>query len=454
LSGAGWLHPYYLLVVFTVLTVCLSLGFGYSLTNIYVSALKANQTWRMAHHGLSELGQLAALADAPGNDVFETRDPEMELAKMHKALRAFYHRLTSLQQQLSEDESGEPGAHVVVGLDQVKSLMDELGREGELTFAAYQSNQVAEAAKHMAVMDRKHAVIVALLGRVRRDVIAAQDDQFDQQEAVASRLQKIEYGIVGLALVMVVAAAAYGRRVARQVEEDRKRQREMAGRTQLLKQVMAAQEDERRRIARDLHDEVGQSLTSVLLGLRGLADASTLEAAQKQTEEVRQIVSAALDGVRRLARGLRPLVLDDLGLAAALERYAADYTHAHRIGVDLDVSDIIGVRLPEPIETALYRIVQEALTNSARHAAAAHVTVQVQRRREEVHAVVRDDGRGFTPGNGQVEKSFGISGMRDRAALLGGQLVVASAPGTGTTVAVDIPLKELRNGTHPGVRGG
>jgi signal transduction histidine kinase len=222
------------------------------------------------------------------------------------------------------------------------------------------------------------------------------------------------------------------------------------GRARLLRQVLAAREEEQRRIARDLHDGIGQSLTSLLLGLRAAAEVPTLEEARARLGELRGITASLLDEVRRLARGLRPIVLDDLGLAAVLERYAAEYTQAHGIAVDMYAPDLALTRLPAEVETALYRIAQETLTNVLKHAAAKAVSLVVRRESSGVHLTVEDDGRGFdndalllAPGAG---KGLGLLDIRERAALLNGSVTLESRPGSGTTVHVCIPLREENHG--------
>ena len=218
------------------------------------------------------------------------------------------------------------------------------------------------------------------------------------------------------------------------------------GRARLLKQVLSAREEEQHRIARDLHDGIGQSLTSLLLGLRAAAEMPTFEEARARLGEIRSIAASLLDEVRRLARGLRPSVLDDLGLAAVLERYAADYTQAHGIAVDVYAPDLASARLPADVETALYRIAQETLTNVLKHAAAKTVSLVVRRESSGVHFTVEDDGRGFdndallqAPGTG---KGLGLLDISERAALLNGSVTLESRPGSGTTVHVCIPLRE------------
>ena len=212
----------------------------------------------------------------------------------------------------------------------------------------------------------------------------------------------------------------------------------------LLKQVLAAREEEQRRMARDLHDGIGQSLTSLLLGLRAAAEVPTFEEARGRLGELRSITASLLDEVRRLAWGLRPSVLDDLGLTPALERYTADYTRVYGIAVDVHAPDL-ATRLPAEVETALYRIAQEALTNVLKHAAAKAVSLVVQRESSAVHLTVEDDGRGFDNDallQAPAGKGLGLLDIRERAALLNGSVTLESRQGSGTTIHVCIPLRE------------
>jgi PAS domain S-box-containing protein len=221
-------------------------------------------------------------------------------------------------------------------------------------------------------------------------------------------------------------------------------------RSRLLEQVISAQEEERGRIARELHDETGQSLTALLVGLRTLEAAQSLEAAKEWAKSLRTVASLTLHEVGRLAWGLRPSVLDDLGLLATLERYATEYADSYAINVDLKTKGFGSARLPFSIETTLYRIMQEALTNIAKHAAASNVAIMVEQDSEFVKMIVKDDGQGFdvkktlrTPGS---SKGLGLYGMHERAILLNGSLTVESAPTQGTTIFVRIPLPEVTNG--------
>jgi PAS domain S-box-containing protein len=227
---------------------------------------------------------------------------------------------------------------------------------------------------------------------------------------------------------------------------DRKRAEEI--RALLLNQVITVQEEERRRIARELHDETAQSLASLLLGLGGLQTARSLAGARAQARDLHQIATRALAEVRRLAWGLRPSVLDDLGLAAALGRYADEFGRTRRIAVEVDTAGLGEGRLTAAVETALYRIMQEALSNVARHAEARRVTVQVTRFGAVVAMIVEDDGRGFDPAAapppGTIARGLGIHTMRERAVVLDGTLEIETAPGHGTRVVVEIPLAAER----------
>jgi two-component system, NarL family, sensor histidine kinase UhpB len=210
------------------------------------------------------------------------------------------------------------------------------------------------------------------------------------------------------------------------------------------RRALAAQEAERRRIARELHDETAQSLASMLLGLSALQETRTVKAARAQARDLHQVATRALAEVRRLAWGLRPSVLDDLGLATAVERYAEDFGRARGVTVTLETAGLDGARMPVAVETALYRIMQEALSNIARHADAHQVRVRLERRGATVALVVEDDGHGFDltrpPVASGAARGLGIHSMRERAAVHRGALTINSAPGSGTRVAVEIPL--------------
>ncbi|HEY7538274.1 MAG TPA: GAF domain-containing protein [Gaiellaceae bacterium] len=204
-----------------------------------------------------------------------------------------------------------------------------------------------------------------------------------------------------------------------------------------LRRVVAAQELERRRLARELHDETGQALTSILLGLRALEDSLESPESRAAAADLRELAVGTLQDVRRLAVELRPKALDDFGLISALERLTE--TWGGYTGISVNFAASLGEhQLSNEAATALYRIVQEALTNVVKHAHAENASVLLTRKNGMVVAVIEDDGRGFDPS--ESRQGFGIQGMRERVELLGGRLQVESAPGTGTTLVAEVPL--------------
>lgn len=200
--------------------------------------------------------------------------------------------------------------------------------------------------------------------------------------------------------------------------------------------ALFAQEAERRRIAQELHDEVGQSMTAILLSLERAADDAD-EPLRGELRQVQEITRGSLDEVRRLVRRLRPGVLEDLGLVSALTSLTSEFaTHVglrvvRRFGTDLPALD-------HQTELVLYRVAQEALTNAARHAEADQVEVSLRHTDETVVLAVVDDGRG----TGVAREGAGMRGMRERALLIGATLDVTSPPQAGTTVRLTVPLRK------------
>jgi signal transduction histidine kinase len=204
-----------------------------------------------------------------------------------------------------------------------------------------------------------------------------------------------------------------------------------------LRRVVAAQELERRRLARVLHDETGQALASILLGLRGLERHSGPVEAGEAIAQLRELAVATLRDVRQLAVDLHPKALDDFGLVAALERLIQ--TWGSQAGIEVVFAARLGDdEVSEDASTAIYRIVQEALTNVVKHAAARHVSVLLTRKNERVVAVIEDDGQGFDPG--RESEGSGIQSMRERVELLDGRLRIESSAGSGTTLVVEVPF--------------
>jgi PAS domain S-box-containing protein len=219
--------------------------------------------------------------------------------------------------------------------------------------------------------------------------------------------------------------------------------RESRARLEVLsRQLLAVQETERRHLAHELHDEIGQTLTAIKLNLQAAQDAETADARARLGEAI-AIVGQAVEKVRHLSLDLRPSVLDDLGLEAALRWYTDRQIRRTGLAIRLD-TDLGGRRLPADLETACFRVAQEALTNVARHAHASRVWIELQQRGAAVELAVRDDGVGFDPGEARrrtaAGASFGLLGMRERVELLGGKFAADSQPGHGSSIRARFPV--------------
>jgi PAS domain S-box-containing protein len=248
-------------------------------------------------------------------------------------------------------------------------------------------------------------------------------------------------GYKGQALGMVITDLS---------EQKRKQAAEIgqaeAMRRLLLERTLSAQEDERRRIARELHDEAGQLLTALLVGLRALEDARKLADVRVQGHRLREIAAQAIDEIGRLARGLHPTVLDDHGLGVALSRYATEYAKTFNIAVDLTLGDLDSSNLSSTVQITLYRILQEVLTNVARHSGAKAVGIRFARSTTSIEVAVIDDGCGFDARAVAVSsRRLGIQSMRERAAMLGGTVsFISRRRGTKVLVQVPIPNRDLQ----------
>ena len=210
-------------------------------------------------------------------------------------------------------------------------------------------------------------------------------------------------------------------------------------RTDLLSRLVFAQEDERRRIAREMHDQFGEQLTALNLRVRLLRDACAGRAGLTEQVTALEEVAQRLDrDVDHLVWELRPTALDDLGLRAALANYIKDWSARVHVSAELHTTGLLDDRLPSETETALYRIAQEALTNVAKHSQAKNVEIILERRPDHVVLIVEDDGVGFEPGgaSGAGGQGFGLLGMQERAALIGATLQIESSAGSGTTIFV------------------
>jgi signal transduction histidine kinase len=278
-------------------------------------------------------------------------------------------------------------------------------------------------------------------------------------------IQLLRAGTAGVAAIFVIRflrafeVEQQNQIAALQAARLQEAERREALRGDLLQRVVAAQEAERQRIARELHDETGQSLTAIGLGLRGASTTLRVDAdkAAHNLRQLESLVAHALNELQRLIADLRPSHLDDLGLPSAVRWYAGEVQN--RVPLQVSV-EVVGEPHPTPpaVTIALFRMVQEALTNVVKHAAARNVKVRLCYADGSVGASIEDDGRGFDIA--QVSRpdrpSWGLLGMHERASLLGGTLSVESQPGAGTRVEVRIPYQQTDEGIddHSTAAGG
>jgi signal transduction histidine kinase len=204
----------------------------------------------------------------------------------------------------------------------------------------------------------------------------------------------------------------------------------------LSRQLVQVHEEERRNLARELHDEIGQYLTALKLRLGSTARVTG------QLDQSLLLVHELIQKVRKISLDLRPSVLDDLGLLPALEWYFERYTQQTGIAVDFDPQNLERQRFSSEIEITIFRIVQESLTNVARHAGVKNVFVRLKTRPGEINLVIEDEGAGFAMDAQKVGSSSGLTGMVERARLLQGSMEIQSRLGKGTIIKVRIPLKE------------
>lgn len=348
----------------------------------------------------------------------------------------------------------EPVLETAPGQDHVRNLRAETDQFHRTSLAVIAetgpaSNLVVRDLLNRRIIPRREAAL-----QISEDIQSLNRMAFVRQQADIVEIHRTaemqSWRRLGMALaislgVLLVAAGYAGRlegRLRQQMERDSKMTRELHDATVKL---IGAQEDERRVIARELHDEVGQVLTALQVEL-GLAH-RRLTAAGVATEplvEAQALAGGALASVRDLSQLLRPAALDDLGLPAAIDASLRGLARRHEIKVELSQMGMADRLAPET-EIAAYRIVQEALTNVARHAAAAHCRVRLMRLPTVLHVEVEDDGLGFDPTASQPEtRGFGLVGMRERAALVGGTFKVLSSPGTGTRLCVELPADGAR----------
>jgi signal transduction histidine kinase len=242
----------------------------------------------------------------------------------------------------------------------------------------------------------------------------------------------IGIGIIATIRVFRLERAAAAERA--RIEEAESQMRKLS------QQLVNAQEQERRHLSRELHDDIGQRMTALRFGLSDLEQHCTAPTPpfSDALNGCRSILEGSIEAIRGIAMGLRPAMLDDLGLAAAIEWHAREFSRKFNVPVTVDVPSVKG-DCPEPQRTAVYRVAQEALTNCARHARANMIRVELSRISDSLRLSVTDDGVGIAAGHDD-RRGFGLIGMEERIREVGGSLFIQSAPGQGTTVTLQVPI--------------
>jgi signal transduction histidine kinase len=235
-------------------------------------------------------------------------------------------------------------------------------------------------------------------------------------------------------------------RTAKLAESNEQLRREMAKREALRRKLLHAQEEERRRIARELHDQMGQNLTALNVGLKSLLDRQSRSGLDSRVQRLQELATQTARDLHRVAVELRPAALDDLGLVKAIRSLTETWSTRHGIDVDFEAGQYQPASISSEIETILYRIIQEALNNVARHSGATRVALVLRHTADQVQAIIEDDGRGFDAhvafqsGNGS--NRLGLLGIQERLSTVGGNFKVESAPERGATLLVRIPISK------------
>jgi len=294
------------------------------------------------------------------------------------------------------------------------------------------------------VLPRRNAALAMALEvrDLNRAHFAHQQQELERSQASFRRFLN-RMTALSLALGLLVAGASVARITQlekRNLEHQKRVEQAEQELRRLSQQLVQAQETERKLIARELHDQIGQMLTAVRIDLSRLMQTPEGggEPFRTRLRDARQTAEQALRAVRDLAMGLRPSMLDDLGLAPAIEWQARDYSRRAGVPVHVQVDGNLG-GIPEAHRTCIYRAVQEALTNCARHARARNIRILLHGGSDRISLAVQDDGVGFGPGEGRGS-GLGLIGMEERVGELGGRLEILSQPHKGTLIRVELPV--------------
>ena len=363
------------------------------------------------------------------------KTPEMARVQLRSLREEMHKPLNACIQSLPTVEKG-PFQHLSEELDHYWSSVDSIFEEDDKEFPKQniaflrdrvlsQHDSVLRIAKDVTAINKVQ--LKAAEGR-----IAAVYLQFRRRLLLATSTI-LGFGVI-LAAITILYVARLEKIAAEKYDESLRAQRELK---ELSKRLVDAQEQERRAISRELHDEVGQSLSALLMDVENLStEHAENHVFRNGLKDIRAIAENCVNEVRNMALLLRPSMLDDFGLVAALEWQAREVSRRTGMAVTVDAANVSD-NLPEEHKTSVYRIVQEALNNASKHAYAGNVRVTLREEQEHLKLVIEDDGQGF---DSNRATGLGLVGMKERVAQLGGELQVDSVPGLGTTLHVDLPF--------------
>lgn len=353
-----------------------------------------------------------SLEEAIGKNFFDLNYPAELAARMQRQIQLVIETKKGLtDENVYTSETGVEGHYEYI-------FQPVLGTDGEVTAVTGSTREITDR-------KRSEKTLRDAEERAREAAQRLADSQQELEIRVHQRTADLDASNTALAAQILEARRAEGARL------------------KLQSQLASSQEDERSRISRELHDEVGQLLVALQLELTALEMSGVSEVGALRCKAIRSITDTVAREIHEVAHKLRPTALDDLGLVRTLSNYINEWSDRTKISTELHVGGLENTRLPAAIETAIYRIVQEALNNVLRHAYATRVSVILEREPELVRVFLEDDGRGFALESLAARKNarrLGILGMKERAALLGGEVKIESEPARGTTIFLRIPI--------------
>lgn len=449
--------------------IVLSLGFGGLLLFLLAAAtgtlfvlqrVRTEET-RIRHAFLERLGELDQiraqiyLSGTYVRDFLLSPDPNSAAAQSSRLASLDHETQAALVSyaRVLDPEEREPFRALQSEINSYWRVLD-----GTLAWTPQERNKLRYSFFYDELIPRRTAMlqIADRIAAVNESGLNRAEERLSQSSDGLRRSLFLTFGITLLGgIILALLTIAYTVRLERELGHNlEENARARADLEELSSRLLRAQENERRTLARELHDEVGQSLSAILMEAENAGCAATAEELRPHLSAIRSLAEKTVNEVRDLALLLRPSMLDDFGLVPALNWHAREMRK--RTGLNVVVSaEEAADDLPEEHKTCIYRMVQEAVNNAARHASARTVQVAVQRSGERVVFTVQDDGAGFDP---RFVRGLGLLGMEERVRRLGGQLRIESQPGRGTRIAAELPLTELAtsngNGTYSHSAGG